>query len=214
MISNRLSSIASLVKKDMVVADIGSDHAFLPIYLIENKLALKVYASDNKKGPLNQARNNIDQAMLNDQIITYLSDGLDALPQDVDIIIIAGMGVDTIIKILDKHLDKLKHIKQLIVQPNNNVFLMRQWVNDNQFLIEDELLIKEYKYYQILAINPQIKAKYSDKEVYFGPILLEKNDDTFNKYHHDMYRKLKQLYDSHPQKKMSFEYQLLIDYFK
>jgi tRNA (adenine22-N1)-methyltransferase len=198
----------------MVVADIGSDHAFLPIYLIQNKLASKVYASDNKKGPLNQAKNNIDQAILSDQINTYLADGLDNLPQDVDTIIIAGMGVDTIINILNKHMDRLFSIKQIIVQPNNNVHVMRHWINDKQFFIEDELLIKEYKYYQIIAINPQIKGNYSDKEIYFGPKLLERKDDIFNKYHHDMYRKLKQLYDSHPQKKMNFEYQLLMDYFK
>ncbi len=214
MISKRLSSIASLVKKDMVVADIGSDHAFLPIYLIQNKMVTKAYASDNKKGPLTQAKNNIDQAMLSDQINTYLADGLDHLPQDVDVIIIAGMGVDTIINILNKHIDRLLSIKQIIVQPNNNVHVMRQWINDKQFYIEDELLIKEYKYYQIIVINPQKKADYSNKEIYFGPILLLKKDDTFNKYHHDKFLKLKHLYDSHPQKKMSFEYQLLKDYFK
>lgn len=214
MISKRLSSIASLVKKDMVVADIGSDHAFLPIYLIQNKMVTKVYASDNKKGPLTQAKSNIDTAMLSEQITTYLADGLDKLPQDVDTIIIAGMGVDTIISILNKHADRLLSIKQIIVQPNNNVHVMRQWINDMQFFIEDELLIKEYKYYQIIAINPQITADYSDKEIYFGPRLLAKKDATFNKYHHDMYQKQKHLYDSHPQKKMSFEYQLLMDYFK
>jgi len=214
MISKRLVTIATLLKKDMIVADIGTDHAFLPIYLIKNQISEYVYATDNKSGPLLQANKNIIQAQLTDHIQTVLTDGLDDLASDVQALVIAGMGVDTIISILDKHQDHLKHYQQIIVQPNNNVYRMRQWIAKHAYKITDEKLIKEYKYYQIISFDPQSRANYDEKDNYFGPCLRQEKDPLFLKYHHDHYLKLKNLYQKYPQKPTLKEFDILADYFK
>lgn len=214
MISKRLETIATLLKKDMIVADIGTDHAFLPIYLVKNQISTCVFATDNKSGPLLQANKNIIQAQLTEQIQTILTDGLDDLSLDIQVIVIAGMGVDTIINILAKHQDTLSRYQQIIVQPNNNVYRMRQWIAQQAYRITDEKLIKEYKYYQIISFDPQSTALYDEKDSYFGPCLLQEKDALFLKYHHDHYLKLKNLYQKYPQKPLLAEYPLLANYFK
>lgn len=214
MISKRLETIASLIQKDMIVADIGTDHAFLPIYLLKNKVSALVYATDNKNGPLLQAKKNIMQAQLTDHILTLLTDGLDDLPNDIEVIVIAGMGVDSIINILDKHMETLKKYQQIIVQPNNNVYHMRQWIVQHGYKITAEKLIKEYKYYQVISFDPQSFATYNKQQTYFGPCLLQTKDPLFLKYHHDHYQNLKSLYQKYPQKLLLPEYTLLAEYFK
>ena len=102
MISKRLETIASMVPSGKVVFDVGSDHALLPCYLVENGISTKVYAGDNKKGPLESALKNISVHGLNDKIIPVLSDGLNEAREDVEVVIIAGMGYHTAIDIIEK----------------------------------------------------------------------------------------------------------------
>ncbi len=214
MLSKRLNAIASLVDKDMVIADIGTDHAFLPIYLVKHDIVKKAYAFDNKVGPLKQAIKNINANGLSDKIFAYQADGLEKLPCDVNTIIIAGMGVKTIIDILTQELDKVKKLDHLILQPNNNVYLLRSWLNKQGFMISDELLLKDYKYYQVVVVNPSKKGQYNDLEVYFGPCLLNKKDDIFIEYHIEQYQKLKVIYQNHPKKVTNTDFLMLQTLFK
>ena len=214
MLSKRLNAIASLVDKDMVIADIGTDHAFLPIYLIKHEIIKKAYAFDNKIGPLKQAIKNINDNGLSDSIIAYQANGLENLPSDVNTIIIAGMGVNTIIDILNQEIDKVKKLDCLILQPNNNVFLLRSWLNKQGFMISDELLIKDYKYYQVVVASPLKKGQYNELEVYFGPCLLNKKDDIFIEYHLERYQKLKVIYQNHPKKAINEDFLMLQTLFK
>ena len=209
MISKRLATVASLIKANMVIADIGSDHAFLPIYLFENNIIKKAYAVDNKVGPLRHAEENIKNAGLNDKIFVYQADGLDELPVDVDCVIIAGMGVDTIVNILEKNIEKIFNLKQLIIQPNTKVHLLRKWINKYKLKILDEQIIEDYKYYQIISIDPQNKGEYDQNEIYFGPVLMNKINDVFKEYHKDQYFKLVNIYKNNPKKKVSEEFEIL-----
>ena len=191
MLSKRLLEIAKLVDKNKVVYDIGSDHCLLPCFLVTNHISNKVYAVDNKIGPLNHAKETIDKYNLNDKVIPLLSDGLDDVKDDGQIIVIAGMGYYTVMDIFEgKDLSKYEKI---IVQVNKDVDKLRQYISDHNYTIVDEVILKEDKFYQIVVFNTEYHEKYSDIEIAFGPILLQKKEDILLEYLYD----LKQRYNYH-----------------
>ena len=174
MLSKRLLEIAKLVDKNKVVYDIGSDHGLLPCFLVTNHISDKVYAVDNKVGPLNHAKETIDKYNLNGKVIPLLSDGLDDVKDDGQIVVIAGMGYYTVMDIFrGKDLSKYEKI---IVQVNKDVDKLRQFISDNNYTILDEVIVKEDKYYQIVVFNANHHESYSDMEIAYGPILLKKKD--------------------------------------
>ncbi|MBR4237146.1 SAM-dependent methyltransferase [bacterium] len=180
IISDRLKSIASMVDKVDTLVDIGTDHAYLPIYLALNGIVKRVYAIDNKIGPLNNATKNIKNSGLENIIIPLLSDGLkDAKDIKYDAINISGMGSETIIDILS--IDNLDENATLILEPQKNPELLRKFLMERNYEIVDELFIKDKNHYY-----PIIKAKktkeainYSNLEILFGPIILKKKDPLF-----------------------------------
>ena len=191
MLSKRLLEIAKLVDKNKVVYDIGSDHGLLPCFLVTNHISNKVYAVDNKIGPLNHAKETIDKYNLNDKVIPLLSDGLDDVKDDGQVIVIAGMGYYTVMDIFEgKNLSKYEKI---IVQVNKDVDKLRQYISDHNYTIVDEVILKEDKFYQIVVFNTEYHEKYSDIEIAFGPILLQKKEDILLEYLYD----LKQRYNYH-----------------
>ena len=101
-IDDRLKDIASLVERCDVIADVGTDHGYLPIYLIQSDICKKAIASDVAIGPLSKAIENIDKYQLNDVISTTLCSGLNKIPANVDTVIMAGMGANLIIDILNE----------------------------------------------------------------------------------------------------------------
>ncbi len=118
-LSKRLQTIYDMVQGPCVVADIGCDHGLLPIALVKNGKCDKAYACDIRKGPLSRAEEAIQMMGLQNQIITKLTDGLQGLEDDVEVVIIAGMGYDTIRNILQNSLEKTKYYKQIIIQCNS-----------------------------------------------------------------------------------------------
>lgn len=191
MLSKRLLEIAKLVDENKVVYDIGSDHALLPCFLVTNKISQKVYAVDNKIGPLNHAKETIEKHGLQGKVIPLLSDGLNDVKDDGQIIVIAGMGYYTVMDIF-KGKDLSKYEK-IIVQVNKDVDKLRQFVSDNNYTILDEVILKEDKFYQIIVFNTNYHKSYSEKEIAYGPILLKKKDDILLEYLKD----LKERYISH-----------------
>ena len=111
-ISKRLQTIAELVLdgNSRKIIDVGCDHALLDIYLLQNNENLKIIASDNKKAPLESARKNIERYSFLNKIELSLRDGIDSIDDDIDTIVIAGMGMDTIVEILENNKIKLKNI--------------------------------------------------------------------------------------------------------
>ena len=191
MLSRRLLEIAKLVDKNKVVYDIGSDHGLLPCFLVTNHISNKVYAVDNKIGPLNHAKETIDKYNLNGKVIPLLSDGLTDVKDDGQIIVIAGMGYYTVMDIFEgKDLSKYEKI---IVQVNKDVDKLRQYISDHNYTIVDEVILREDKFYQIVVFDTEYHEKYSDIEIAYGPILLQKREDILLEYLKD----LKQRYSYH-----------------
>lgn len=151
-ISDRLKKVANCVKKDSFVADIGCDHAYTAIYLIKNNIAKKVIAMDVNKGPLEKAKTNISNNGLEEYIDTRLSDGGKELQKgEVDTILISGMGGRLTNRILEDSLEIVKECNQLVLQPQSEIHLVREYINSIGFYIEyEDMFVDEGKYYVII----------------------------------------------------------------
>ncbi len=185
MIGSKLKCVGDLVDKNSSIIDIGCDHAHLDIYLARKKnLNLKkIIASDNKEGPLLQAKKNLKTYRLQNKIKLKLGDGLDTYEKDIDTVIISGMGGRNMIGIFKCHLDYFKNIKTIIISPNNYQVDIKKFLVKNGYKIEDEYLVKEGKYiYQVIKFIKG-RVKYSKKEYFFGPLLLKKKGSLFEEYY-------------------------------
>ncbi len=178
-IDNRIKDIANLIPKCHSIADIGTDHAYLPIYLMQNYICEIAYACDVANGPLNVAKKNIAKYNLNNKIIPILSNGLNNVPI-VDVVIMAGMGGQLIIDILKNN---SKKYQTFILQPNNNIDTLRKYLCTNNYAIIDEVVSNvNKKYYEILVVINQ-KQNLTSKEITYGPInLIKKSPNFINKW--------------------------------
>ena len=188
MISDRLAAIAYMIDSNKVVFDVGSDHGLLPCFLVESNISNKVYAGDIAQGPLNNAIENIEKRGLQGKVIPVLSDGLAKANDDVDVVVISGMGYHTIKHILDS-CDVSKY-QYILVQSNTDVELVRQYISEHMYTIEDERIIYDGFYYQIIKFSADMHDPYSDIEIKYGPILLKKKDHIFLNYLTDKRDKL------------------------
>ncbi|NLY63238.1 MAG: SAM-dependent methyltransferase [Erysipelothrix sp.] len=172
MISDRLQMIAKMLDKGAIIADIGSDHALLPCYLVLNDISSKVYAVDNKPGPMQGALENISKYQLEGKVLPILASGLDELADDVSSIIIAGMGFDTIKMILMDNLDKALDLDSLVIQANTDWHLLRSLLKENNFsIVEENFLISRNKEYLFIKAVP---SKVSNiKNTYVGDLLMD-----------------------------------------
>lgn len=148
-LSKRLETVASFVPTGAVVADIGSDHAYLPCYLVYNGVVTRAIAGEVVKGPFDSALKQVKLEGLEDNITVRLADGLKAIEEsdNVDTITIAGMGGPLIVSILEKNPHALKTVTRLILQPNIHAKVIRQWAIRNQWAILEEVILKEDEKY-------------------------------------------------------------------
>lgn len=185
-LSYRLEKIAEKVTTNGIIADIGTDHAYIPIFLYKNNKIKKAIACDISKGPLKNASDNIARYNLQDKIETRLSDGLlkVTLEDNVDTIIIAGMGGMLIIDILEKSKEIVKNTKELILQPQKSVHKLRMYLAENGFkIIEDEMIKEDGRYYSIIkAIKGQETTPYTKKEYLFGRFDINKKNNILKEY--------------------------------
>ena len=182
-INNRLKLVGDYVDKGSIPLEIGCDHAKLSIYLLKERNFPFVYASDNKIGPLNQARENVNYYNLADKIELIKADGLNSLNDKIDTITVTGMGGLTINKMFLENKNKLTNIKTIILSPNNFIKEVRETINKLGYYLKDEELVEESnKLYHILVFSKGNKI-YSDKELYLGPILMTKNKEIIKKYY-------------------------------
>lgn len=184
-LSARLACVASLVPAGARVADIGSDHAYLPAALVlDGKIDFAI-AGEVVKGPYENAVHEIKDHQLEGKVIPRLADGLAAIePADkVDTITIAGMGGSLIASILEKDKDKLTGIKRLVLQPNVGESQLREWLMNNHYQIMNEKIIEEDNHiYEIIVAEPSVVPfRYSKYELDFGPFLLENKGPVFRK---------------------------------
>lgn len=173
-LSNRLKIIASFVTKGYCVADIGTDHGYIPIYLTEMRQCPKAYAMDVNQEPLNRAKQHIAESTAADKITCILSDGLDQLPvREVDSVVITGMGGDLVVRILEQGMGKLSYIKELILSPQSHLERVRHFLHDHGFrILEEEMLKEDGKYYVIMRAVHGKEVYEKDCFYYFGRNLL------------------------------------------
>lgn len=181
-LSKRLQAVADYVTKGNRVADIGCDHAYISIYLIDKKIAPKVVAMDVNQGPLDRAIDNIIKYGYEDVIDVRKSDGIKKLEVgEVDTLLIAGMGGGLMLQILSARMDILQSVKELVLQPQSEVYLVRQTLVEMGFVIVAEnMVIDEGKYYVCMKAIPIAEAidikpyeLTNEEAISFGKLLLE-----------------------------------------
>ena len=215
-ISKRLCTVAQYVRDGAVVADIGTDHAYLPIYLMGLNLISKAVAADINKGPLDKAKENIDKYGYADSISTVLSDGLKKVSPDlVDDIAIFGMGGELIVKIIDEAPWLKDTNKRLILQPMTHPEKLREYLFKNGYkIIGESLSLDRGKIYQTICAEFDGKIYTPDLlALYFGeytlldksPLLLELMCNTQKKLERKIIGKIEGGED------VSFEKQLISD---
>lgn len=170
-LSKRLLALYQMVEKGSVAADIGCDHAQLSIALVQNDICPHVYACDLREQPLERAKAAIQAAGLADQITPCLQNGIEHLSKDVSTVIIAGMGVETALKILSEHPEELRNDRTFIIQVNNHVDKLRAWISKRHYTIEKEVLVEEEHFYEIVCFSCRYHESYSPEEQLFGAVL-------------------------------------------
>lgn len=194
-LTKRLLAIAELVEEGSRVADIGTDHGYIPIYLRKYNKASYCIASDINKGPLESARKNITKYSV-DGIVLRQGSGLCTLQENdkMDVAIIAGMGGPLIIDILRNDLTIVKGLRQLILQPQSNIPEVRKFVHSIGFKIRSEkALVDEEKFYIILDCVPGNEVYQQSYEYEYGKYLLEHPNQVFKEWLQKKDQQLKKL---------------------
>ncbi|MBE6142192.1 MAG: SAM-dependent methyltransferase [Erysipelotrichaceae bacterium] len=178
-LSKRLQAIYDMVPYS-VTADIGSDHGKLMIALFNDGRIPKGYAVENKKGPYNRLTEALKEAHIEEDVVPLFSDGITDLPISVSTIVLAGMGGETILKILNDHPEKLKLVQTIIVDAHTSVPKLRKEISEMGFVIADEQIVEEdHIYYEIIKFIRSDVAYYSENDLEFGPILRKEQSCLF-----------------------------------
>lgn len=188
-LTERLLRIADMVPKGGIVADIGTDHGFLPVYLIQKEICIKAYAIDISNDSLLKAQILIKEKNLQGKIITRQGKGLTVIkPGEVDVVILSGMGGLLICKILKDSPEIVETIKVFLFQPMIAQNQLRKWLYENNFtIIDEELVREENRYYTIMKAVPiseqRVLWPYSN-DLYFdiGWKLIQKKHSLFPQY--------------------------------
>ncbi len=197
-LSDRLQAVASFVTHGLRVADIGTDHGYIPIYLTEQGIVPYAIAMDINKGPILRAQENIKENGLEKLIETRLSNGFDKLePGEADCAVIAGMGGELITKILDNGRNVTDELKELVLSPHSEVWLVRKYLHNNDFkIIDEKMIIDEDKFYTIMKVVKGIDDIYSEEDYMYGKILIEKKDEVLMKYIYKEYNKVEKIFEN------------------
>ncbi|MCI6552366.1 MAG: class I SAM-dependent methyltransferase [Lachnospiraceae bacterium] len=190
-LSDRLQAVAGLVTAGNVACDVGCDHGFVSIYLAERGISPRVIAMDVNRGPLQTARGHIGEYGLAELIETRLSDGVEALAAgEADTLICAGMGGRLMLRILEEGGEKVRLMKEMILQPQSELQEVRKYLRSRGHTVAEERMVLEAgKYYPVMRILPsgrtegqtgradeeknEVRLRIEDK---YGPVLLRKKD--------------------------------------
>jgi tRNA (adenine22-N1)-methyltransferase len=167
-LSKRLETIANGVPEGSRLADIGSDHALLPVYLAQQKHIIKAVAGEVNEGPFQAASKQVREAGLEAIIDVRHGNGLEVVAAgEIDVITIAGMGGTLIADILEAGKHKLANVSLLILQPNVGEYNVRSWLLNNHWVLRDEQILEEDgKIYEVLTAAPVKLVKTSNEELY------------------------------------------------
>ncbi len=179
-LTNRLQAIADLIEKNSVVADIGSDHGYLVANLVENEIVKSAVASDINEGPVSNCNMTVNGRGLSDSIEVRLGGGFVPYKKnEVDTAIIAGMGGQLIRDIIIESRDIANSIDTIIVQPMTGQEVLREWLINNNFVIEKEVITQEQdRFYEILVLKHGKQSEFLSKEL-AEMISFDSDDDIF-----------------------------------
>ncbi|MDO4311976.1 MAG: class I SAM-dependent methyltransferase [Eubacteriales bacterium] len=183
-LSKRLNAVAGLVTEGASVADIGTDHGYVPIYLAGTGKCPHVIAMDINRGPLERAMEHIRAHELESRIETRLSDGLKSLKKgEADTMIAAGMGGNLTIRILDNSPELVEGMEEFILQPQSEIHKVRKYLNQNGFLLVAEDMVEEDgKFYPVMKLIHGNEPAFSEEELYYGRILLAEKHPVLHKF--------------------------------
>ena len=197
-IDNRLKRITDFIPSDSYILDVGCDHALLDIYLALNRNNVKLIASDINENPLKIAKENIKKHNLEDKIKLEKADGVSKINDEVDIVVIAGMGTSTINDIINNDLEKLKNVKKIIISSHTSSFELRENMNKKGFKIIDEVVVFDKgKYYEIIVYSNGYE-RLSKLDMEYGPIISKRKDEITKAYFNERYLKLIEIYKKIP----------------
>lgn len=173
-LSPRLLTCCGFVCPGDRVADVGCDHGYLGIHLLQNHIASYVYAGDVNEGPLQCAVLNAEKYGLTDRISFYLSDGVRNLPRDFDTMVCAGMGADTMVSILEADPWLKDPHYRLILQCQSKTHFLRKYLSENGWRIFEETVVRDGRFlYTVMEVIYQPGYTLTPGEWYFPPALLE-----------------------------------------
>lgn len=190
-LSKRLKAVADMVGTGSVLADIGTDHAYIPIWLVSRGSVPRAVAMDVNEGPLKRAQENILQNGLEEKIETRLSDGFKALaPGEADAAVIAGMGGGLTIRILKSGMEVVRSLKECILQPQSEIDKVRTFLLEEGFsFIREDMVEEDGKYYPMMCVRPPESVesaaeseKWPETELLYGRLLLEERHPVLRDY--------------------------------
>lgn len=169
-LSRRMQRLASLVTEGNRLADVGTDHGYIPIALIKDKKVPSAVAMDVNEGPLVRAREHVRESGLSTYIELRLSDGLAELKEgEADTVLIAGMGGMLTIRILEEGRNCLNTVKELVLQPQSDIYRVRKWLSEHGYLIEAEDIVEEDgKYYPMMKAVHGQERELEQSELFYG----------------------------------------------
>lgn len=182
-LSKRLCRVVANVQSGGVVADIGCDHGFTSISLVQQGLASGAIAMDINQGPLQRAREHVVRYGMTDKIQLRLSDGMEKLmPGEADTIVISGLGGALMTRILQQGSQVVQRARELVLSPQSEIFLVRQKIHELGFTIAHEEMVEDQKkYYVIIRAVPGQEA-YDREEYLYGRKLIQEKDRVFRDF--------------------------------
>ena len=174
-LSKRLQAVADLVSKGVTVADVGTDHGYIPIYLCKTNRCPSAIAMDVNKGPLLRAKAHIAEYGLQELIGTRQSDGVQKLtPGEYECVVIAGMGGALTVRILTEGEAVFRSLKEFVLQPQSELWKVRQYLSENGYVIvQEDMVLEDGKYYPMMKVLNGSSSAYDMVELRYGRELLE-----------------------------------------
>ncbi len=190
-LSARMERLASKVRKGSWLADVGTDHGYIPIALVLRGVIPTAVAMDVNPGPLQRAAEHIRERGLSTYIDTRLSDGLSALEAgEADTVLIAGMGGALTARILDGGEHCLWAVEELILQPQSEIYLVRQWLWEHKYrIVEEDIVLDGGKYYPMMKAVHGESQEPGEAELYYGSADRQKSPEVFEAYIRNELRK-------------------------
>ncbi len=183
-LSKRLQAVADLVSSGMVVADVGTDHGYIPIYLVSAGKNPRGIAMDINRGPLMRATEHIAQYKLTSQIETRLSDGVGALTVgECDCVIVAGMGGALTIKIMEDGETIFRSLQEFVLQPQSELSKVRQYLQTHGYqIVSENMILEDGKYYPMMKVKVGQAVLCSPLELRYGKYLLEQQNPVLKQF--------------------------------